>query len=76
MWSQKWGVICGFIIRKPHISHCTLNLYIYIYIYIFNIKYIINSLITLVFQKKKKKFNNPNKCWLGKSAQNKEKLVQ
>ena len=36
-------------------------LYILIYLFIFNIKYIINSLITLVF-KKKKKFNNPNKC--------------
>ena len=27
---------------------------IYIYIYIFNIKYIINSLITLIFKKNKK----------------------
>ena len=36
-----------------------------------------NILITLVFpKKKKKKFNNPNKCWLGKPAQNKEKLAQ
>ena len=36
-------------------------LYILIYLFIFNIKYIIKSLITLVF-KKKKKFNNPSKC--------------
>ena len=48
--------------------------YILIYLIIFNIKYIINSLIILGFQKKK--FNNPSKCWLGKLAQNKEKLVQ
>ena len=51
------------------------HLYILIYLIIFNIKYIINSLITLVFQKKKK-FNNPSKCWLRKPAKNKEKLAQ
>ena len=34
-----------------------------------------NILITLVFKKKKKKFNNPSKCWLGMLAQNKEKLA-
>ena len=32
--------------------HRTLSIY-YIYLIIFNIKYIINSLITLVFKKKK-----------------------
>ena len=50
-------------------------LYILIYLFIFNIKYIINSLISLVF-KKKKKFNNPSKCWLENPTQNKEKLSQ
>ena len=64
-------MVCGFIIRKPHKLH---SLYILIYLIIFNIKYIINSLITLVFQKKK--FDNPSKCWLRKPTQNKEKLDQ
>ena len=50
-------------------------LYKLIYLFIFNIKYIINSLITLVFYNKKK-FNNPSKCWLKKLTQNKEKLAQ
>ena len=41
-----------------------INIYIYIYFFffLFNIKYIINSLITLVFFKKKKKVDNPSKC--------------
>ena len=40
-------------------------------------KYIINSLTTLVFPKKKYKyFDNPSKCWLRKPTQNKEKLIQ
>ena len=49
----------GFIIRKPHRTAPY---------------YIINSLITPVFQKKK--FDNPSKCWLEKPTQNKEKLAQ
>ena len=50
------SAVCGFIIRKPHKPHCTAPhpFYILIYLFIFNIKYIINSLITLVFKKKKK----------------------
>ena len=40
---------------KPHYIALAL-----IYIYFFNIKYIINSLITQFFPKKK--FNDPNKC--------------
>ena len=47
-----YSAVCGFIIKKPHKPH---PLYILIYLIIFNIKYIINSLITLVFKKKKKK---------------------
>ena len=54
-----YSAVCGFIIKKPHKPH---PLYILIYLIIFNIKYIINSLITLVFKKKKKKFDNPSKC--------------
>ena len=46
--------------------------YILIYLFIFNIKYIINSLITLVFFLKKYiLFDNPIKCSLGKPTQNK-----
>ena len=48
------SVVYGFIIRKPQKSHCiTFSLYINIFIYLFilNIKYMINSLITLVFFK-------------------------
>ena len=44
------SAICGFIIRKPHKLHRTTSS---LYINIFNIKYIINSLITLVFKRKK-----------------------
>ena len=46
------SAVCGFIIRKPHKPHRTAPhiLYILIYLFIFNIKYIINSLITLVFE--------------------------
>ena len=50
-------------------------LYILIYLFIFNIKYIINSLITLIFFFKKK-FNKLSKFWLEKPIQNKEKLAQ
>ena len=57
------------------IAQIAPSLYKLIYLFIFNIKYIINNLITLVI-KKKKKFNNPIKCWLEKSTQNKEKLAQ
>ena len=64
-----YSAVWGFIIRKPHKPH---PLYILIYLFIFNIKYIINSLITLVF---KKKINNHSKYWLEKSIQNKEKLA-
>ena len=69
--------VCSFIIRKLHKPHRTAphTLYILIYLIIFNIKYIINSLITLVF-KKKKKLNNLSKCRLGKPTQDKEKLAQ
>ena len=72
------SAVCGFIIRIPHKLHCTTPhlLYILIYLFIFNIKYVINSLITMVFFKKKKKFDNPSKCSLGKPTQNKEKLAQ
>ena len=49
------SAVCNFIIRKSHKLHrTTLHLlYILIYLFIFNIKYIINSLTTLVFKKKK-----------------------
>ena len=60
--------------KKTAQTDRTHPLYILIYLFIFNIKYIINSLMILVF--KKKKFNNPNKCWLEKLTQNKEKLAQ
>ena len=53
------SAVCGFIIRKCTNHTASHPLYILIYLFIFNIKYIINSLITLVF---KKKFNNPIKC--------------
>ena len=55
----------------PHHLH---SFYILIYLF-FNIKYINNSLISLVFNQKKK-FNYLSKYWLGKPTQNKEKLVQ
>ena len=45
------SAVCGFIIRKPHKPHASF--YILIYLIIFNIKYIINSLISLVFLQKK-----------------------
>ena len=54
------NAVCGFIIRKPYKPHCTVPFYILIYLIIFNIKYIINSLITLVFPKKKKFDNHSN----------------
>ena len=49
------SAVYSFIIRKPHKPHHNTPhpLYILIYLIIFNIKYIINSLITLVFKKKK-----------------------
>ena len=46
-----YSAVCGFIIRKPNKLH---RFYILIYLFIFNIKYIINSLIALIFKKKKK----------------------
>ena len=46
------STICGFIIRQLHKLHRTAPS-LYINIFIFNIKYIFNSLITLVFKKKK-----------------------
>ena len=39
---------------SPHKPHKPHPLYMLIYLFIFNIKYIINSLITLFFKKKKK----------------------
>ena len=70
------NAIYGFITRKLHKPHRTHPLYILIYLFIFNIKYIINSLITLVFNPQKKKFDNLSKCLLEKPAQNKEKLAK
>ena len=60
--TARCSAICGFIIRKSHKPHHTTPHPLYILIYLFfNIKYIINSLITLIF-KKEKKFNNLSKC--------------
>ena len=67
-------VQCGLRFYNKKTAQTTPHpLYILINLFIFNIKYIINSLITLVFQKKK--INNPSKCWLENPTQNKEKLV-
>ena len=48
---------------------------LYILIFFLNIKYIINSLITLVFNNNNKSLITL-KCCLGKLTQNKEKLTQ